>query len=173
MILLYILLIAYALLVLGLLAWQASNIISMALGAPAISSPRNNFWPELVARDSSLYKKSIIDLGCGAGSACIAMAPHFRRVYGMEFSPFYFLLAKWRTRKLKNVTIIFGNILKAPWPKTEYVYCYLLSPVMAALLPRFNEEQRIVLSLTFPIQGANHGSLLEKDDKKLWIYDFH
>lgn len=168
----YLLLLFTTLFVLGLVVWQISNIVSMVLGAPAISSPHHDFWQMLIERDSALSEKSIIDLGCGAGSACIAMSPHFFRVYGMEASPFYYVLAKWRTRKYKNVTIIFGNILTAEWPKTEYVYCYLLSPVMEKLLPRFTKEKRIVLSLTFKVPGKEPKKTYWQDDKKLHLYLF-
>src|SRR5688500_13589 len=103
----YLVLIGYFIVLVLLLLWQWSNIYSVIIGAPAISSPKHDFLTQFADKD-----KTFLDLGCGVGSMCLRAAPHFKHVYGIELSPMYYLVSKWRTKKRKNITIIYGNFLK-------------------------------------------------------------
>ncbi len=156
--------IAFIALLLSLLI-AISNIISMALGAPAVSSPRHELWKKFAAND-----KTLLDLGCGMGNICVAAAPYFRHVYGIEYSPWYYLVSRLRTRHLKNVSIIHGNFFTTKWPQTDYIYAYLFPDLLTKLYPRLKESQAIVLSLSFPINAVKADKVVDNGKKKMYIY---
>jgi SAM-dependent methyltransferase len=152
--------------VLLLLFWQVSNFLSMWLGAPAISSPKIDLW-----RGFAHKEKTFLDLGCGLGSVCLRSAPHFKHVYGIEFSPWYYLLARLRTRRIENVTIIYGNFFIVDWPKTDYVYCYLLPELLVKMKSKLAWSNATILCQSFPIKGWQPIETLEKGDRKLFVYE--
>jgi SAM-dependent methyltransferase len=142
-----------------------SNIFSHLIGAPAISSPPHQLWKEFADPE-----KSFLDLGCGRGLVCQAAAPHFKHVYGIEYSPWYYLASRWQTRQLKNVTIIYGNILTAPWPPTDYIYCYLLPGFLKKIKILLKQSQARLLSLSFQVEGWQPKQVIEGNGKKLYVY---
>lgn len=164
----YLILLLSFLLVSMLLLWQWSNIHSLFLGAPAISSPKHDLWKELADPN-----KSILDLGCGNGSLCLRMAPFFQQVYGVEYSIFYFLIARFRTVKNKNIQIIYGNFFKLNWPKTELIHCYLLPGLLNSLAPKLLAARQAgvtVVSYAFKISDWSVDRVINREKQKLYIY---
>lgn len=151
--------------VIGLLVWQVSNLVSVVLGAPAVSSPKHDLLSEFADKD-----KTFLDLGCAGGKVVIAAAPLFKHVYGVEASPFYYLLAKWRTRKLKNVTVIYGNFFTLNWPNVDIIYCYLLPPLLEKLQPKLKASNATVLSFGFCIKEWAPKQTINKNSQKLFVY---
>lgn len=150
----------------ALLFWQLSTIISVLLGAPAVSSPKSEGWINLADK-----RKTVIDLGCGAGTVLIRMSPHFKHVYGMEGSPWFYFVSRWRTRNLNNVTVIFGNFFYTAWPKTDFVYCYLLTHMVTKLKPLFKTTDATIMSLSFPIDGWQPSRTVKDNHRTLYIYE--
>ncbi len=148
-----------------LLIWQVSNLISIMLGAPAVASPRHELLKEFADPN-----KTLLDLGCADGNVVISAASLFKHVYGIEASPFYYWLARWKTRKLKNVTIIYGNFFTVDWPHTDYIYCYLLPPLLEKLEPKLKEANTTVLSFGFKIKDWKPKKTIENPDQKLFVY---
>ncbi len=151
-----------------LLIWLSSNLFSATLGAPAITSPHHDFWPELAKRGSS-----ILDLGCGNGSSCIAAAPYFKEVYGIEYSPFYYIVARLRTARHKNITIIYGSFWKVTWPKADLIYCYLLPDLLGKMKKLLRNYERPIASLAFPIPDWQPTETLQEGSLKLRLYYPH
>lgn len=160
-----IILTVFALAVLILLFWQISNVLSALYGAPAVSSPQHEFLKQLADR-----KKTLLDLGCGNGSLCIKASPYFNQVYGIEFSPFYYLLAKVRTSRYPNITIMYGNFFTENWPEVDYIYCYLLPKLLGKLQSKLEQSQAAILSYGFAIPTWKPNRILIMDNKKLFIY---
>lgn len=154
-----------SLLVLILLFWQISNMLSALYGAPAVSSPHHDFLKSFANK-----QKTFLDLGCGNGSLCLRAAPHFKKVYGIEFSPFYYLIARLRASRYSNVTILYGDFLTKPWPKTDYIYCYLLPALLTKLGPKLKQSQATVLSYGFAIPNWKANKMLRSDSKNLFVY---
>lgn len=148
-----------------LLLWTISNVVSVFFGAPAISSPPSMGWKKFA--DPT---KTFLDLGCGSGTVLLRAAPYFHHVYGIEASPAYYLLSKWRTRHLSNVTVMFGNFFTEKWPKTDYIYCYLLDRPMRQLRPRLIDADTTVLSLLFPIPGWSTDIVIRDAHRNLYVY---
>ena len=146
--------------------WQISNIISLALGAPAVSSPQHRFLT-MIGKTSG---KTLLDLGCGNGVVCLKAAPLFRQVYGVEYSPFYYYVAKWRTRHVKNVTIIRGNFFTMQWPQVDFIYCYLFPELLHKLEHRIDATGATVLSLSFPIPQKKESQVIASEGYKLYVY---
>lgn len=153
-------------LVLVLVFWQYSNIKSILLGAPAITSPSHRLL-EQVARSPQTW----LDLGCGNGSVCLRLAPLVKQVYGIEYSPFYYAVARWRTRRLANVTIIYGNIMTDDWPRADVIHCYLLPTLLKRLTTRLKQAGATVVCLAFPIPGWQPSRQLTGDSQQLYVYE--
>lgn len=160
-------LVAYAMIVVALVAWQISNLLSAWYGAPPISSPRHELW-----RDYADADKTFLDLGCGSGTLCLRAAPHFRHVYGMERSPFYYVVSWLRSWRYKNITIIYGNMLTRPWPVTDYIYCYLMPELLGQLRPKLQQSKAVILSYAFPIPQLKPSKVIKQQGKQLFVYRF-
>lgn len=160
-------LLALLLLVVGVLVfWQYSNVKSALLGAPAISSPHHHLL-KWVARSDQTW----LDLGCGNGSVCVRLAPLVKQVYGIEYSPFYYLVARWRTRKLKNVTIIYGDMMRMDWPPVDIIHCYLLRPLLEKMKDKLAASGAVVVCLAFPVTGWQADEILSDNSRqKLFVY---
>jgi SAM-dependent methyltransferase len=150
---------------LTLFVWTVSNIVSVLFGAPAISSPSSMGWKKFANKD-----KTFLDLGCGGGMVLLRAAPYFGHVYGIEASPAYYLLSKWRTRKLTNVTVIFGNFFMGSWPKVDYIYCYLLERPMRQLRSRLIAANTVTMSLSFPIPEWEADEMIRDMHRNLYVY---
>ena len=55
-------------------------------------------------------KDTFYDLGCGDAQLLLEASPKVKKAIGIEIDPLRFLIAKVRTRKVKNVEVIFGNL---------------------------------------------------------------
>jgi hypothetical protein len=69
------------------------------------------------------------ELGCGDGRVVTAIGQKFTatKCIGIEIQWWPYLLARWRTRKLSNVTIIHGDIFKQNIGDATVVYGYYIS----------------------------------------------
>lgn len=160
--------IVLALLIVALLAaifWLFSNIKSMALGAPAISSP-------LLSKLNALAKpkQTWLDLGCGSGTMIRRLAKQVKRIYGIEYSPFYYLFSSWRTRKDQNATIIYGDLRTCDWPKVDVIYCYLLPEIMSGLEDRLLASGSTIVCLSFPLKKVKPSKIIADQGRKIYIY---
>lgn len=160
--------IVLALLVVALLVaifWLFSNIKSMALGAPAISSPLLSSLNDLARPDQTW-----LDLGCGSGTMIKRLAKQVKHIYGIEYSPFYYLFSSWRTRKDKNATIIYGDLRTCDWPVVDVIYCYLLPAFMLGLEERLLASNSTVVCLSFPRKKVKPTRIIVNEGRKIYIY---
>lgn len=150
---------------LSVFLWAVSSAVSVFLGAPAISSPVHDGWKTFADKE-----KTFLDLGSGSGLVCFRAAPYFKHVYGIEGSPFYYIVSRWRTRKLKNVTIIFGNFMWRSWPKTDYIYCYLLDKPLRQLKTKLSLSPATVMTMSFAIDGWQADQEIKDNHRTLHVY---
>lgn len=101
---------------------------------------------------------------------CVRLAPHVKQVYGIEYSPFYYWVARWRTRRLRNVTIIYGDFFAENWPKSDVIYCYLLPVMLERLRDRLEKSPAILACLSFPVPDRKPDQVLTEAGYRLYIY---
>lgn len=78
--------------------------------------------------------QTLLELGSGDGRILRAAAQRGWRAVGYELNPFLVLYSKLLTfRYRKQVTIIWGNYWKRPWPQAEGIFVFLLQPYMEKL----------------------------------------
>src|SRR3984957_3679280 len=93
-------------------------------------------------KQAGLPEQAIVyELGCGWGSLVIALARAFpnARIRGIELSPLPYWVARFRTRKLPNVSVQRGNFFKFDLRDAQAVTSYLMikpMPKLAAFLDR-------------------------------------
>jgi len=100
----------------------------------------------------------IIDLGSGWGSLVIALARAFPQasVQGVEMSPFPYLISRFRTRTLSNVSLKRGNFFHSNLKNANAITCYLMPARMAQvseLLDRTVKPGTCVVANAFQFRG--------------------
>lgn len=145
--------------------WLYSNIKSMALGAPAISSPLLSKLNVLAKSDQTW-----LDLGCGNGSMMKRLAKQVKHVYGIEYSPFYYLFSRWRTGKDRNTTVLYGDLRICRWPKVDVIYCYLLPEIMLRLEDRLVDSGATIVCLSFPLKKVKPSRIIPDQGRKIYVY---
>lgn len=167
-----IILIILAIISFGLLIWQLSNIISVIFGSPYVMLNKDIIRQAL--KLAGLKKDEVFyDLGCGNGDVLIEAAKTGAKAIGYEISPFYFLLARARTVKYRNIKLNFKNINSIDLSKANVVYCYLMPEILSKLTPKFKSELKAgsrLVSVGFPIKKMR--KLLERkiNSHKIFIY---
>lgn len=157
----------------SLLLWQISNMISVFFGSPYVKADKNLIRDAL--KLAQLKKAEIFyDLGCGDGSSLIEAAKLGAKATGFEISPYYYLWAKLRTLRYRNIKVVYRNIKDVDLSKVDVVYCYLLPEFLEKLSPKFQRELKSgarLISVGFPIE-------IKKGDKyiirnhQVYIYKF-
>ncbi|WP_424411566.1 methyltransferase domain-containing protein [Pasteurella sp. PK-2025] len=60
----------------------------------------NQYVQHFVRRMTLSGCESLLDVGCGGGAICLAIAPHFKQVYGLDYSEGMLSLLQQRAEKL-------------------------------------------------------------------------
>jgi SAM-dependent methyltransferase len=117
--------------------WLCFSLIKLVQGeapfVPVMDHALDQIVSELELNNDSYF----LELGCGDGKVLIAATKLFPKttMVGIERSLIPYLIAKWKTRNLKNVTIIRGDIFDYNPSSATHVYTYLFPVIMDRLLP--------------------------------------
>ncbi len=98
----------------------------------------------------------LLELGCGDGKVLIAAAERGYKVVGYELNPILAIVAWYRTRHYKNVTVVWGNFWNKKWPKSDAIFVFLLKRYMTKLDTKSVQECRQpvkLISFAFEIPG--------------------
>ena len=159
-----------------LFLWQLSNLISVFCGSPYVVA--NKKVIRLSLKSAGLKRGEVFyDLGCGNGQVLIEATRFGAKATGYEISLYYYILAKLRTLRFKNIEIRFKNIKDADLSKADVVYCYLLPKILEELAPKFKRELKSgsrLVSIGFPIIHAG-AAKIEKHNvngHKIFVYYF-
>jgi len=164
--------ILFLLIALLLLFWQTSNIYSILAGAPYVSV-------DLAAMRQALklanFKKGEIfyELGCGAGNVLLEAQKYGIQVVGYEVSPWYFLLAKLRTLRYKNIKIVYKDVRQVDLGPADVIYCYLLPELLEQLTVQFGRAIKLkkrIISISFAVPGLKPKSITVFQKHKIFIY---
>jgi SAM-dependent methyltransferase len=116
--------------------------------------------------------QTMLELGCGDGRVLKAAAEQGIKCIGYELNPILVLIARYNTRKYKDlVTIHWGDYWKAPWPRTDGIFVFLLKKYMKQLDTRivqwYSSEVKLV-SYAFKIPGREPSKELDG----LYLYEY-
>ncbi|MBI5466731.1 MAG: hypothetical protein HY975_00740, partial [Candidatus Kerfeldbacteria bacterium] len=104
---------------------------TLRFGLPFVSTPH---WAVVWLRDHlELTPQDVVyELGCGSAPVLAALAKKYpaTKFVGIEIQWWPWLLAKWRTRGLCNVTITLGDFLKADLSSVTVVYGFFITVMM-------------------------------------------
>lgn len=130
---------------------------TLKFGLPFVSTPR---WAiDWLGDHLSLAPQDVVvELGCGSAPVLARLGRKFptTRFIGIEIQWWPFLLAKWRTRRLPNVTIRRGDFLKADLSTATLIYGFFITvmmPKVAALLESRLRSGVPVISFGFALPG--------------------
>lgn len=119
--------------------------------------------------------QTLLELGCGDGKVLIAAAQQGITVVGYELNPILAALAWLRTRRYRrNVTVVWGNFWRKPWPQAEAIFVFLLPRLMPKLhttVQTYAATQKHpvkLVSFAFTIPGYEPSA--EKDG--LYVYTY-
>jgi trans-aconitate methyltransferase len=130
---------------------------TLKFGLPFVSTPR---WAVDWLRDNlALTERDVVyELGCGSAPVLAALGKKFPQTQfiGIEIQWWPLLLAKWRTRKLPNITITSGDFLKTDLSRATLIYGFFITvmmPKVAKLLEQQLQSGVPVVSFGFALPG--------------------
>ncbi|MBI0328743.1 methyltransferase domain-containing protein [Burkholderia plantarii] len=135
-------------------------LFQILTGVPPMSSGSAE-TADVVAllKQATLPPRAIVyELGSGWGALVIALAQAFpdAEIRGIEASPLPYWVARWRTRRLPNVSLRRRDFHRCDLSDAHAVTCYLMMapmPKLAALLDRMLRPGTPVVALTFWFRG--------------------
>ena len=129
---------------------------TLRYGLPYVSSPD---WT-IAALSEKLHlgaQDVFVELGCGDARVLAGLAKHFpeAKYIGYEIQWWPFLLAKWRCRNLKNISIQHQNFLSVDLSSATIIYGYFISSMMpkVAELLKHQAGQHTLISLGYELPG--------------------
>jgi SAM-dependent methyltransferase len=115
---------------------------------------------------------TLLELGCGDGKVVLAAARQGITVVGYELNPLLAALAWLRTRRYRhNVTIIWGDFWRKPWPEAEGIFVFLLPKYMKKLdtkVMQYKHKPVKLVSFAFKIPDK----AVSAEQKGLFVYDY-
>lgn len=93
---------------------------------------------------NTVKSQKIMDLGCGWGTLLIPLAKKYPNhiFVGIEFAFTTYWVCRWRTRKLKNVTILRENLLHSDISSADIVILFLFQKIMLTLKKKCLSEMK-------------------------------
>lgn len=127
---------------------------TLRYGLPYVSSPD---WT-IAALSERLHlgpQDVFVELGCGDARVLVGVAKHFpeTKYIGYEIQWWPFLLAKWKCRNMKNISIYRQNFLKVDLSAATIIYGYFISSMMpkVAELLKHQAGQHTLISLGYEL----------------------
>lgn len=120
---------------------------------------------------------TLVEPGAGLGKMVVYLAKQFvwKDVQAVERSWIISTLGRMYCVWFRaSVIWLRVNMFTTPFPKKAVMYCYLFPALMDRLYKEIRLAGRLVISLTFPIDGVEPTEKIEFPDwqSPLWVYDF-
>lgn len=124
-------------------------------------------------------KQTFVELGCGDARVLTALAHRFpyARFIGYELAWWPYSLARWQTRRLRNVQIKREDFMAASLHHANALFCYLITSVMGPLAVKLQRELplgAVVYSHAFRLPGWNPVGNTDvprvSENVRLWVY---
>lgn len=147
-------------------------MISIICGSVYVSARRELIMFSLKKAQLNKNQK-FIDLGCGRGDSVILAQKMGAKASGIEISPFYYFLSRYRTVKTPNIDIRFADIRRVNLSDFDLVYCYLLPKFLEELSPKFlKDKPKKIISIGFPIRDLPNEHRYIFRGHAIYIYTF-
>ena len=154
-------------------------IAEFTTDAPFVTIPSH--MNNVLTTTFGLTSNSVLyDLGCGDARVLIqAVTRHHNiKAIGVERSMFPFLLAKFKTRIYKNITIRREDVFTTNISNATHIFVYLYPAVINALLPKFHAECKkgtVIISCDFEFANMLPDNTIivnteSKRGKKILLY---
>jgi SAM-dependent methyltransferase len=164
------------------LLFLSQILATFTADAPFVPIPKG--IEDEIIRNLDLKNGSVVyDLGCGDGRILARIAEKYPEIkaVGVEIAFWPYVLAKWKTRKYKNIKIRRENIFKTDISSATHIFLYLYPQVINRLIANIKSQCRpgtIILSCDFELEGSAPENIIdtsEKDaftlrGKKLFVY---
>ncbi len=143
-------------------------------GAPYLPTKRRQIE---LALDMLNAKKgqSLLELGAGDGRMVLAAAKRGLQVTAYELNPLLCLviaIRAWRYRR--QVKVICGNYWYTDWPKSDYIFVFLLDRYMSRLdkkvIQKRNQWRAPIKLASFVFRIPGRQAAAEKE--AVYIYDY-
>ena len=123
-----------------LIAWQVSNLVAMYFGAPFIRTPDKTIKDILELAEIKPGDK-FFELGSGWGSILAHASNKYQAyAYGIEVSPFHYVVSSLRNYSNKLVKIRLADFNDFSLNRADVVYCKLSRGIMKKLEKKFKTE---------------------------------
>jgi len=120
---------------------------------------------------SRLGKKDVFyDMGCGDGRVLMRAAPFCKKAIGIEIDPLRYILARFNTRKIRNIHVLRGNFFSNNLKDADVVFIYLQKWSNRRLKDKFLKEMKpgsVIVSHCWTLDLP-----LWKKDEKLKVYAY-
>ena len=148
--------------------------------APFVPIPKDT--EDEIIKNLGLNSGNVLyDLGCGDARILIRTLEKYPdlKAVGIEIAFWPYLLAKFKTRKYKNIEIKRENIFKTDISRATHIFLYLYPKVISRLFARIREQCRsgtTVMSCDFELDGVTPTKVVNlknpssRRGKKLFIY---
>ncbi len=149
-----------------------SNFISSYFGAP-YSKSDEGIISQALKKAKLKTGEVLYDLGSGNGEVLLVAEKLGVKALGYEISPFYFLWAKCRTYRHKNIEVRFQNIERLNLSKVDVIYCYLMPSILKKLATKFQKELKKtarLISIDFQIKNMYLTDKLKVQNHTIYIY---
>ena len=131
----------------------------------------------LSSADKSL---KVIDLGCCIGGLLVPLAKKFPncQFVGYDWDFFVVKIARWRCRKLKNVSIVHANFLQADLSSYDLILGFLgvkASQDLSLILQEKFKPKAKLISLAFEVPGLKCDKVIDATSygMPLKVYVYH
>lgn len=152
-----------------------SLFISHFKGAPFVPTGKKKI-DKILSLLRPRKGRCFYDLGCGDGRVVKKAAEKFNLTgIGVDINPFLILTLKLESFcfKRNNPQYIYKDIFKINLKKADYIYCFLMPPLLEKLRVKFDRELKkntIVISHGFKIPNWNKNLFYTLYDKPFNTY---
>lgn len=114
---------------------------------------------------------TVVDLGSGTGSLLIPLAKEFpqHRFVGIEWDFIPFTIAKFYSRKLKNIQWYKQNFMSYSCSQSDIIFCYPLKSMQEMLGLKLSHEIKKECTLITELYPVNHLRLIKTHKPQLNI----
>lgn len=130
--------------ILGIYFLISSRFMSHPPSVPSTGIVKQALLEDIEYHLNGAKSQKIMDLGCGWGTLLIPLAKKYPThiFVGIEFAFTTYWVCRWRTRKLKNVTILRENLLHSDISSADIVILFLFQKIMPSLKKKCLSEMK-------------------------------